>query len=428
VISVIGASSTTPVIITISQPLAFGTKEIKITGVKGNEAANGAFYIGASETATRYSLYSDAALDMPVAPNGVYESGGTVMLTSDDDHAIVVGISKYPALTALHGPENDARRFYDWVVSPTGGNVAMRNAKRILSSQYVIDENDLETWKPALDALKAAFWRYAKSALTKARENDGDTHVGRRLWIFLAGHGITPTKSPDADFDTAALLAASADIGRYGEHLSAYSWLKWFREAAAFDELLLFMDCCRDVKPNVAPLPCTLEVLRGDSERRAKVKHLYAAATDLDSKSWEIKIGEQYHGVFSLALLDALESDNLLDEEGRLTADALAKYLAAEVPRRRPLQTPRFIPDTPPDITIVQRHPTFNTEITFDPRLYGQEVTLFGNDIRMPIDNSIAGEDPWSLQLTPFRIYKLCAGSTKQFIEHSGDLTRVHVS
>jgi uncharacterized caspase-like protein len=33
-----------------------------------------------------------------------------------NDYALVVGISKYPALGDLSGPENDARDFRDWLI------------------------------------------------------------------------------------------------------------------------------------------------------------------------------------------------------------------------------------------------------------------------------------------------------------------------
>ncbi|HEU5218622.1 MAG TPA: hypothetical protein VFU23_08180, partial [Gemmatimonadales bacterium] len=55
-----------------------------------------------------------------------------------DDWAIVVGIKRYfdPALAGLEGPENDARQFYEWVVSPSGGAVPKAQAKLIVSSDY----------------------------------------------------------------------------------------------------------------------------------------------------------------------------------------------------------------------------------------------------------------------------------------------------
>ncbi len=40
-----------------------------------------------------------------------------------DDWAIVVGIRFYPELDNLDGPENDAKAFRNWLVSPTGGAV-----------------------------------------------------------------------------------------------------------------------------------------------------------------------------------------------------------------------------------------------------------------------------------------------------------------
>ncbi len=40
-----------------------------------------------------------------------------------DDRGIVVGISQYPGIAELKGPEHDAQEFYDWlrIVLPDDG-------------------------------------------------------------------------------------------------------------------------------------------------------------------------------------------------------------------------------------------------------------------------------------------------------------------
>src|SRR5579884_882934 len=230
---VASASNTTPVVVETSAAVDVSLGELKIDGVLGNTAANGSFYVkGASAAGRSFELYSDAKLTKPMAGSGEYQGGGSIYRPLTDDYGIVVGINVYPALTPLLGPEADAAEFNRWLVSGTGGRVPMRNVKRILSSDYSApDPNDRTTWQPALDALKQLFWKYWD--ITLRNDAKGDSRVGRRLWVFLSGHGITPVRAPDPDLDNAALLAATAAPGNYGEHFTAYSWVRWFRDAAA---------------------------------------------------------------------------------------------------------------------------------------------------------------------------------------------------
>ena len=58
--------------------------------------------------------------------------------------------------------------------------------------------------------------------------------------------------------------------------------------AEYFDEILLFMDCCRDLRPNVSPVgPVTPPV---NSDRADEVRFLYGMAAEVDSKAWEVPL------------------------------------------------------------------------------------------------------------------------------------------
>jgi len=426
--AVTSASNTMPIVVTASEAIDATSGELKIAGISGNEAANGSFHVKPTDSTNQtFELYSDLKLTKPVAGTGAYQSGGAIYRAFLKDYAIVVGINNYPdpAMNPLRGPEADASSFCKWLIAPTGGIVPMRNVKRILSSDYPVpDPQDFTTWQPALDALKAMFWRYSDIAL-KNDVQTGDARVGRRLWVFLSGHGITPAKAPSVDLDDAALLAASAAPGRYGEHLTAYSWIQWFKNAAAFDEIVLFMDCCRDLKLNVPPIPCTLEPMVKD--RRSDVRILYAAATDLDSQSWEDQIGTppEYHGFFSYVLMQALYNDALLDRHGRLTASNLIAHLKKEVPKYCKDQKPRFLPDPPQDITLLQKRTGLspNVQVTFGPSFLNQEALVFrGDDLIKPYDRHTVTKDPWSLRLDAFTLFKFVVpGAKPQTLEVSAD-------
>ena len=72
------ASNTAPIVLTISSYNSFRTREkLVISGVVGNTAANGTFYIKVVNS-KKIALYSDAALQIPVVGNGIYVSGGSI--------------------------------------------------------------------------------------------------------------------------------------------------------------------------------------------------------------------------------------------------------------------------------------------------------------------------------------------------------------
>lgn len=75
---VIGATNTTPIVMEVSNRNNLWTGErVEHTGIIGNPAANGIFYIKKISD-FKYELYSDADLQVPVAGNGAYISGGVV--------------------------------------------------------------------------------------------------------------------------------------------------------------------------------------------------------------------------------------------------------------------------------------------------------------------------------------------------------------
>ena len=127
-----------------------------------------------------------------------------------DDHAVVVGIGSYPQLSALAGPVPDAEAFRNWLISPGGGAVPSRQARKVLSPARLPADPMRAT--PMLSDVQAELDRLQQLGL------DNDGHAGRRLWLYLAGHGVAPTPSD------AALLMANANVQRL-YHLPAAPYL-----------------------------------------------------------------------------------------------------------------------------------------------------------------------------------------------------------
>jgi hypothetical protein len=242
------------------------------------------------------------------------------MTTIDDtgasDWAVVVGLSRYPELGDLDGPENDARAFHDWLTQRAG--VPAEHTKLIVSSDFVPPATTALKARPTSERIEEAFDELCEVA----RQNDARMEglkVGRRLYIFLAGHGFTPSG------DEAALLMANATPGRT-YHVPGRPYANWFLRAGFFDEVILFMDCCRERYPQ-APLrvPPYIDLTDPSAVDRSRILCGFATKWSRLSREKPMPDGK-VRGVFSTALMAALNGA-AVDERGEITAHSLGDYL-----------------------------------------------------------------------------------------------------
>jgi hypothetical protein len=275
-----------------------------------------------------------------------------------DDYAIVVGIETYPGLSKADGAKNDAEAFQAWLVDPAGGNVPKDQVTLVVTPAYGEPLPAVEEAEPtAMQVLLAA------QALLKRGKNEG--HVGRRLYLFFAGHGIAPR-----EWET-ALLMANAEKGCMG---SIYHWLgeytaEHFRQTGYFDEILLFMDCCREIKPVEAPnMPWG--PVRGSGF--PAVKRFYAFATRWSELAWSRPTVEGgAHGEFTTALLEGFKRAEEPNSGGQITSASLKQYLLDRLPS---LRESDFRAD---DLLVAQVEPaTYPVTIHLPERTAGKEVQI----------------------------------------------------
>jgi hypothetical protein len=103
------ATNATPIVCTTAAAHRLHNgQQITISGVTGNTAANGTFYIK-KNTATTFSLYSDANLTTAVAGNGAYAAGGTISLPASIMRAgdYNIRISAYSSKTLGYSQPSD---------------------------------------------------------------------------------------------------------------------------------------------------------------------------------------------------------------------------------------------------------------------------------------------------------------------------------
>ncbi len=235
---------------------------------------------------------------------------------SDTDHAIVVGVWLYPGLADLSGPENDAVAFADWLRRPGPGDVPPAQVQLILSSDFApLPFPGVDDAKPTRDRIETAFDRL--DALAQMNKSQGKgLRVGRRLYLYFAGHGFAPM------LDESALLMANATRTRVRYHVAGRSWANWFYKAGYFDEVVLLMDCCRENYPS-SPINA---VGYGDITG-TQGKRFFGFGTKWKKVSWERQMPDgKIHGVFTTALLTGL-SGAAANLTGLVTADSLKNYL-----------------------------------------------------------------------------------------------------
>ncbi len=272
------------------------------------------------------------------------------------DYAIVAGISHYPdpGLGTLDGTENDARAFHEWVT--TKGGVDASRATLILSSQYAPPATDPIDALPDESVIDKAFRRLQDASQKQAKQNQGPT-IGRRLYIFFAGHGFVPQWRERV---LALLTANAAEMNP--THIAAPLYQRWARDAGIFEEVLLFMDCCATTGREVELRRLTF-VTPKNVKATNSGRLFYAAACKPGLKTREktVAVGGVVRGAFSVCLLEALSG--LAAEDGKITNESLAKYLTEQL--KTQLEPRDFDDDE-----IAK-----NADVDFDPK--GQTFVLF---------------------------------------------------
>lgn len=305
------------------------------------------------------------------------------------DFALVVGINTYADkkfLEPLGGPKNDVQRFLEWLQSQPGGDDITR---------YVLESDDVgETPKTGdiVDAIKKLL----------AFSPGGDERIGRRLYIFLAGHGVGP------DLDDAGLLTAEAteDAPTYVE---GRRYANLFRGRAAFEEVVLIMDCCRDYDGEL-PEPYFPFKKKVDAGGAHKVKRFYAYATGFGRAAREKDFGQEgkdISGIFSRVLVEGLKG-RAVDGEGRITGASLERYVKKQLKKHLPKgveQTADIRSD--PDLVFADGLPPATVDVTVEATIpHATLAVLYGNGFK-PVQTApqAIGAGKYTIQLPIGKTY-----------------------
>lgn len=229
-----------------------------------------------------------------------------------DDYAIVVGISKYPGLGAppaepadLQASEIDAREVYAWLIDPAGGAVPTNNIRLICTSDFAGQSGE-----PERGRIRQAFsW-----LLTQVNTGSG----GRRLYVYMSGHGFSPSRYRGALYVANATPNDPLNTNTSG-------WLEWFQDNGYFKEFVLWMDCCMDRQFSV-PVDTVFQST-GTFQPAGPTFIGFAATRPLKTVERPIADdGGNVHGIFTWTLLKGLKG-GAVDADSKITARSLGDYL-----------------------------------------------------------------------------------------------------
>jgi uncharacterized caspase-like protein len=249
------------------------------------------------------------------------------------DHAIVIGIDRYEddRLERLTGARADAKAFHDWLIHSEGGGVPRHQAT-------LVTQRGARSREATFERLRRAFEKLSRRARRRAT-------IGRRLYLYFAGHGIAQHR------DEASLLASDGGLETLEKHIPSWKYACWFIHAAYFEQVVVFVDCCRTSQHQVAVQAFPLDDI--DGQAGGEVGYVKGFAVKFGQSALELRTRKGV-GVFTAALLDALKHAYQGEE---VTARSVADYLHnhPELRKVRDQQEPSFVSEG--DVVFARRPP-----------------------------------------------------------------------
>ena len=313
-------------------------------------------------------------------------------------YGIVVGIDHYPGIRPLNFARQDAQAFYAWLTAPGKGGVPDTNVEKIVVDGAAFTSADGA--EPNRDLVNRAFIK-VHAAIRKAVAKDPTAWNASRLYVYFAGHGISPHAT-----ETAVLMANASDKppeSNLGENIACLLYADYYTESTDFRELLLLADCCRSRR---ADAPGGGPPFTKIAKNNGSVVRVIGFATQYQNLAYE-PIGpdaDVARGYYTRALLEGLEGaapDPAHNND--VTSNSLQDYVRQRVTSltdgKPYAQVPAMYAD--PGARIVLRkatpRPTRRVRISF-PVGYTSKATLYdsaGNEI----DSHDAGTGAWDVDL-----------------------------
>lgn len=310
------------------------------------------------------------------------------------DFGLVIGVDHYPRFRSLRGAVDDARRVHQWLCDPEGAGIAAEHARLVVSTpspaaplQDQVDDTIIEL-------------------MTQADRLGG----GRRLYFYFSGHGAA---SPGESGDDVALLLAkwSCNLARLA--LSTDEYQAALSGVGLFQELTIFLDCCRTAAVGAVGLPPTI-TFKGSGARCA-TRVFIAYASEAGTSAFERGEDGQWQGVFTRCLLTILRRS-----QNGISAAELKNALEREVQAASPEQRAHVVNGLFDEARFGRRRTLPQLHIVHQ----AGRVTVFGGHGEL-IDECDGGAGVWQLSLAP-GLYKAQDETGRSvLIDHDKEVTVV---
>lgn len=250
---------------------------------------------------------------------------------AEKDFALVFGIANYPRFgegateSNLGGPVHDAKEVTRWLAEDAG--VPCQNIRCITSE----GEGDCKVVDGAYQLLYDGSVRPEAADIARPFEHflntssniiGGPSALGRRLWIYMAGHGMSPAVS----MSDVCIFPANANWRGLVSNFCATKWADGLSRCQPFDEIVLWMDCCQRTCYGLSPYaPDIVDV----EYRPAPAKRFYLGAVSHGGIAFEAPDPPPdgpVRGLFTKTLLGALRGGVQLSPSGYVTSLALRDF------------------------------------------------------------------------------------------------------
>jgi hypothetical protein len=246
---------------------------------------------------------------------------------TDPDWALVVGIAKYPTFGNTSAEPNDLR-------GPINDAVAVADVlKNVLGVQNITlltsDKNNGTDWadppRPVVDDIDRWFMKIIRQSDANVAAGK-EPKVGRRLYVYLSGHGLAPEKSKRA------LVSSDALAKTYVKHFLATTWHDRLINSRFFAEYVLFMDCCTQARVTLIPSDPPFELKPILVPQPPQV---VGCAAKFGEMAVELPLGPngEFHGVFTFELVRGLRGAAANPKTGGIRTGDLLGYLYQAVPQ-----------------------------------------------------------------------------------------------
>jgi hypothetical protein len=303
----------------------------------------------------------------------------------NDDYAIVIGIDNYPSLPRLTSTRNDIALFTEWLKKPAPAGGGITDPARI----KIITKPESQPSDP-FDA------EPVQKQVDKALRDFGVMNghlIGRRLYFYFSGHGI------GVEFNDVAMLMANASENLLNSNIGLNSYLSMFHRKVLFEEIVFFVDCCRDRTPRTFKGNSPVFVLPDDVPAPQIEDFVFLASTH-GNKSFAIP---KTQGFMTQALLEGLNG-KAVNQKGAVTSSTLADYIpkrVAELAQDNNVEQKPKVERPPSRDIVFCRFERTKVQIIADPGMTGDLILRDGkfNEIgRHPAQTAVAAT-PWEVLL-----------------------------